>query len=229
MDSMFVISCCDWILAEFIRLYHTLDPYEAQHIVDTIVERKAPLIEETGSGLLVLNPDFSLLEEIILLLYHKSSNYVEYSDLAQWIPNSTLESVIDGARFLFSLRLVHSTSSGARITRTGIKLVEDDFPQDICLLLPDFKSFALSKGVSNHDDIALLAVYWRSEKLNETSIDSEILSQVYPVGRFSVPQNLGQHLSRNVQMGYLERISKGIFSLTEAGSLNVRKRHIFGN
>ena len=57
MDATFAVSACDWITAEFIRLYHTDDSNEAQKTIDSIVERKVSIIEEFGEDLKVLTPN----------------------------------------------------------------------------------------------------------------------------------------------------------------------------
>src|SRR6266851_1018203 len=37
MDATFVISSCNWVMAELVRVYHDLSTNEAQEIVDTLV------------------------------------------------------------------------------------------------------------------------------------------------------------------------------------------------
>ena len=85
MDATFVVSACDWILAEFIRLYYTDDPDNAQKIINTIVERKVPIIEEFEGDLKVLKPELSVADKILLTLYKKYPEYVSTSDLKEWI------------------------------------------------------------------------------------------------------------------------------------------------
>jgi hypothetical protein len=45
-DATLVISNLDWILAEFIRLYHNVSADEAQKIIEGLVARKVPVIED---------------------------------------------------------------------------------------------------------------------------------------------------------------------------------------
>ena|SRR5215831_1318490 len=44
MDATFVLSSCNWIMAELVRVYHNLSTEEAQRLADTLVERRIPLI-----------------------------------------------------------------------------------------------------------------------------------------------------------------------------------------
>src|SRR5437867_4168747 len=55
-DATLVISTVNWVLAEFIRLYHTVPANEAKALVDDIVTRTAPIIQDFGGALKVLNP-----------------------------------------------------------------------------------------------------------------------------------------------------------------------------
>jgi hypothetical protein len=45
-DATLVTSTLDWILAEFVRLYHKVTADEASKIIDGLVARKVPVIED---------------------------------------------------------------------------------------------------------------------------------------------------------------------------------------
>lgn len=51
MDSMFIVSACDWILAELTRLCLGNTPSEAEQIIRRIMERPVPLVEESATTL----------------------------------------------------------------------------------------------------------------------------------------------------------------------------------
>jgi len=55
-DATLVVSVVDWILAELIRLNHSVPPDEAKKIVETIVARSAPIVQDFDGFLKVLNP-----------------------------------------------------------------------------------------------------------------------------------------------------------------------------
>src|SRR6266480_2084320 len=56
-DATLVVSVLDWVLAEFVRLYHTVSPDEAQAIVEDLVTRQTPAIQDFGGFLKVLKPE----------------------------------------------------------------------------------------------------------------------------------------------------------------------------
>jgi len=131
MDATFVISACDWILAEFIRLYHTGDPNEAQTIINSIVERKIPIIEEFGDNLKVLNPALSVADKILLILYKKYPNYVSTSNLKQWIKTKSLSHITTVLRQLDDDARVCRNEKENIITRKGIEYVERNLTKEI--------------------------------------------------------------------------------------------------
>ncbi len=67
IDANLVISACSWILAEFVRLYHTSDPKKIVEIINGLVQRKAPFIE-THEGKVFVTKPIDCQSEILLLL-----------------------------------------------------------------------------------------------------------------------------------------------------------------
>ena len=84
MDATFVITSCNWVMAELVRVYHSLSTQDAQAIVDTLVERRVPLIWEGENVRRVLDPTMKLRPQILLLLA-TSAGRVATSDLTEWI------------------------------------------------------------------------------------------------------------------------------------------------
>ena len=124
MDASFVVSACDWIMAEFVRLYHTGDSNEAQKIIDSIVERKVPIIEEFGDDLKVLSPNLSVPEKILLILYKKHPDYVSTNHLRNWIKTKSPGHINTVLRMLDNDAKVHRKGKENIITRKGIEYVE---------------------------------------------------------------------------------------------------------
>jgi hypothetical protein len=68
MDSSFVVAVASWIMAELIRVFHSLSTDEAQRLVDDLSERRIPLVWKSGDMRRVLKPELSLKEQILLLV-----------------------------------------------------------------------------------------------------------------------------------------------------------------
>jgi len=130
MDATFVVSACDWIMAEFIRLYYTADSNEAQRVINSIVERKVPVVEEFGEDLKVLNPDLTVADKILLIFYKKHPNYVLTSDLKNWITTKSPTFITNVLRGLDGDARIHRKGKENIITRKGIEYVEKNLSRE---------------------------------------------------------------------------------------------------
>lgn len=124
-DATMVISVLDWILAELIRLFHKVSADEASVIVDMIVARTAPVIQDFHGFLKVLRPELQAGDFALLLLYQRGSRGAELSELKDWVRPAmhanlrrTLDRLVDERAF------VHHDGKRYYITRTGERDVE---------------------------------------------------------------------------------------------------------
>ena len=131
MDAIFVVSACDWVLAEFIRLYYIDNPNDAQKIINRIVQRKVPTIEEFEEDLKVLKPELSVADKILLILYKKYPEYVSTSDLKKWIKTKSPTYITTVLRQLDDEAKIHRRNKENIITKKGIAYVEEKLPNEI--------------------------------------------------------------------------------------------------
>lgn len=131
MDATFVVSTCDWIVAELIRLYHTDDSNKTQRIIDSIIERKVPIVEEFGNDLKVLNPNLSVPDMVLIILYKKYPSYVSTSDLKNWIQTKSSSHITTVLSRLNSNADIHRKGDENIITRKGIDYIEKNLPKEI--------------------------------------------------------------------------------------------------
>jgi hypothetical protein len=68
MDATLVSSMCNWIMAELVRVFHHLTIAEAQSVVDSLAERRVPLIWQSGDLKRVLDPNITLPDQVLLLI-----------------------------------------------------------------------------------------------------------------------------------------------------------------
>ncbi len=83
MDAVFVLTSCNWIMAELVRVFHNVSVAEAQDVVDKLVERRMPLLWIGDNMRRVLDPNLSLREQILLFLC-TSPGKIATSDLKNW-------------------------------------------------------------------------------------------------------------------------------------------------
>jgi hypothetical protein len=68
LDATLTVAASDWILAEFLRLYHSSDTERIQQIIKSILVRKIPFVEKHGGVSFVTHPMKNAEDEILLLL-----------------------------------------------------------------------------------------------------------------------------------------------------------------
>ncbi len=89
MDSVAVLTTANWIMAEVVRVLHQLPSMEdAQTIVNSLVERRTPLVWQEGDLMRILDPRMRLPEQILVLLA-SAPGATPTSDLQHWTECST--------------------------------------------------------------------------------------------------------------------------------------------
>lgn len=129
MDSVAVLYMSKWILAELIRIFHGMETGQAEHAVDTVVERILPAIWKVGEDMYrVLKTDLSMKEKTLVLLYQNHAAVPEKM-LISWTEHSNLWVYRrDVLRKLHAQRLIefNETERTARISPIGMRYVEEE-------------------------------------------------------------------------------------------------------
>lgn len=132
-DSTLIVATCDWILAELIRLYYTSSLEEAQKLVDTLVVRKVPLIQDFNGFLKVLDPSLSIPKQILVLLYQRGTQGASRKELSKWVKTSAGNLSNALSRLVNSERYLHYSGSSYFITRAGEAHIEEEIcPHATC-------------------------------------------------------------------------------------------------
>jgi len=124
-DATLVISNLDWVLAEFVRQYHNVSATEAQRIVDGLVTRTVPAIQDFDGFLKILNPKLKVSEYLLVLLYERGSAGAVYPELETWVRpvmRANLRRAL--ARLVHAAAFVHDDGKRFYITKRGMKEVE---------------------------------------------------------------------------------------------------------
>jgi hypothetical protein len=123
MDAVAVLSICNWVMGELVRVYHGLSVTEAQKVVDAIAEVRIPVVWSDGAKKRVLQPDFKLPEQLLLLIATTLPG-VSSSELLNW------SEAPDKRYFLRLLRGFHKK-----------RLIEFDEGVDKIMILPPGTKF----------------------------------------------------------------------------------------
>jgi hypothetical protein len=124
-DATLVVGVVDWILAEFLRVYHNVSADEARKIVDTTVARLAPIFQDFDGFLKVLNPNLKAGDWCLVLLYQCGAGGASLDQLSAWARpdmranlKRTLEHLVHGKAF------AHVSGDRYFVTIPGQKEVE---------------------------------------------------------------------------------------------------------
>jgi len=87
MDAVCVVEMSKWLMCELVRIFHGISTEAATAAVDSLVERTLPIVWKVGENLRVLNPDMSMRDKTLVLLYQRSG-FVEERELLRWVEHS---------------------------------------------------------------------------------------------------------------------------------------------
>ncbi|KKU50093.1 MAG: hypothetical protein UY47_C0004G0048 [Parcubacteria group bacterium GW2011_GWB1_49_7] len=124
-DATFVVAACDWVLAELVRLYHSISPQEAQKIVENIIERKSLVVQDFDGFLKTLKPSWGPRERLLATLYQRGKSGATPEELASWLKPSQRANINRTLGYLeHENDLIILKDNLYMITNRGIKYVE---------------------------------------------------------------------------------------------------------
>jgi hypothetical protein len=123
-DAYFVVAVCDWVLAELIRLTFNCSLVEAQEMVDNLVERKVPIIQDFGGFPKILRDDLAIPDRVLVLAYKSGVNGVAIRDLQNWLKPAKPGTVRVAVLRLDRKTYLHRDGDHCFITLSGIRYVE---------------------------------------------------------------------------------------------------------
>lgn len=126
MDAVFVLTSCNWIMAELVRVFHKVSISQAQDLVDKLVERRTPLLWIGDDMRRVLDPHLGLREQILLFLC-TSPGKISTADLKNWTGYKNATYFKKLLRSMHDERLIELASDGstALILPPGDKIASE--------------------------------------------------------------------------------------------------------
>jgi hypothetical protein len=115
MDATAVLSMASWIMAELVRVLHSVATHEAQTLVNSLVDRHIPLVWESAGGVKrVLNPALSLRDQTLILIA-SSAGKVRVADLITWTEVKNLTYFRKLLKTLHASRLAELDKNGVEV------------------------------------------------------------------------------------------------------------------
>lgn len=124
-DATLVTNNMDWVMAELVRLYRGVEANEAQAIIENLVTKEVPAVQEID-GQPVIHAKLQAREEVLLLLYRAGREGASVDELAAWLRTKRKDHLNDRLKKLDKAKLVliHPVSARIYITDAGIREVE---------------------------------------------------------------------------------------------------------
>jgi len=89
MDATAVLYMSKWLVAEVVRVLHTLTTTEAAEIVEALIERQVALVWTSGDKKRVLKTGLTWKQNALLLMLSETGDVPE-ADLFRWIEHKSL-------------------------------------------------------------------------------------------------------------------------------------------
>ena len=83
MDATLVLSMCNWVMGELVRVLHNLPVEQARAVVDALAERRVPLVWVGPEGKRILEPSLTLKNQVLVFLASEAAP-VRVDDLFRW-------------------------------------------------------------------------------------------------------------------------------------------------
>lgn len=114
MDSTAVLGIANWIMAELVRVFHSLTTSDAQTLVEQIVERRIPVIWQVGDMKRVLDINLKMPDQTLLLIASCAAA-CDTDDLFKWLDYDNRAYFNKLLRTLHSKRMVELASDGSTV------------------------------------------------------------------------------------------------------------------
>ena len=124
-DATLVMGTLDWVMAEFVRIYHSVKADVAYRIIERMVTRKAPAVEDFDGFLKVLRPKLKASDYALLTLFESGKLGATFQQIETWAQpkmRKNLKRTMD--RLVSDQALVHFANGKYVITKLGIIAVE---------------------------------------------------------------------------------------------------------
>ncbi|PIN73764.1 hypothetical protein COV20_06105 [Candidatus Woesearchaeota archaeon CG10_big_fil_rev_8_21_14_0_10_45_16] len=129
MDATLLVHIARWILAELIRIFHTISLSEAEKIVENLTTKEYPIVWDIGDKKRILDTELTFENKALVLLYSSHPNPVLEPKLVYWLeysnPSMFRKKIIIP---LHKRRLIEYDASSKYIflSPKGIKFVEQN-------------------------------------------------------------------------------------------------------
>ncbi|HVS69287.1 MAG TPA: hypothetical protein VHE56_12095 [Mycobacteriales bacterium] len=124
-DATLVIRNMDWVLAELVRLYHNVSANQAQQIINDLVAKDVPVIQEVDGFPRVLR-ELKASDYVLVLLTWRGAGGSTFQQLREWVRPKMRTNLRRTLEALDAKNFIHLSGDTVTILRPGEKYVEDE-------------------------------------------------------------------------------------------------------
>jgi hypothetical protein len=117
-DASLVVATMSWVLAELVRIYHSVSADDAQALIEGLVQRDLPMIEVFNGRPRILK-DVRASDQCLILLYWFGKSGVAVAELRSWLPPSMRANLMRTLTTLHGKHLVHLEGQHVQLTVVG--------------------------------------------------------------------------------------------------------------
>lgn len=125
-DCALIVAVSNWVMEELTRLYLTNDASAAQALVESLLIKDIPLVEEMDGDRLVLRSGLSARIQLEILLYREFPARCTFKDLTHWVHDHSVENIRVTLRTMKQKNLVHEKETGWKLTTSGVHEAEKE-------------------------------------------------------------------------------------------------------
>ncbi len=123
-DASLIVANMSWVLAELVRHYHNVPPAEAQRLIEELVSRDVPMIQEFDGFPRILK-DVQASDHFLVVLYWAGKKLTK-KELVALVPEKMRSNLPRTLRQLHDRHYVHFDGEAAEITWVGQRRVETE-------------------------------------------------------------------------------------------------------
>lgn len=122
-DATLVVRNMEWVLAELVRLFHSVSPAEAHRIIADLVSKDVPLVQVFDGYPRVLK-QLKASDHLLVLLYWRGAEGATYEELNAWARPAMRANLKRTLATLDSKDLLHLQGDRYLLTHVGEGYVE---------------------------------------------------------------------------------------------------------
>lgn len=127
IDATIVVSIVQWILAELIRVFSNRESDEILSLIQGLVDRKLPIVEEITGIPVILERDVSARDSILILLYNQYPDSISSDVLVEYLCEFTRPNILTSLRNAEKDKLAFRNGNDNYLTSNGVAYIEEKF------------------------------------------------------------------------------------------------------